>query len=374
MSQPATAAQAGPSGLAARAPLADRVVRDPVLLAFAKSVGGVTDGPVAVEGGRTQWEAGGASEAGTRLVAAPTGVVAFEPAEMTVQVRAGTSLANLDDILAAAGQRVALEGFSLGATVGGVLSVGRSGMTRLGHGPVRDTLLQARYVSAEGLLVTAGGPTVKNVTGFDLCRLLVGSLGTLGLLGEVILRTRPRPEVSCWLAGPADPFALRDALYRPVALLWNGTQVWLCLEGYQGDVDQQAMVAGGHGLVPVAGPPPLPAGRTSLDPGLLSALDPAVLAAQGLVAEIGVGILHGIGPGSPVLVTLGLDAEAHNKPRPPTGVGAGATIVSAHRREGGPALDELNARVKSLFDPTGRLNPGRRPLDGRRATIGVNAS
>ena len=90
-----------------------------------------------------------------------------------------------------------------GGTVGGALAVGRCGIRRLGDGPVRDTLLQARYVSAAGEVVKAGGPTVKNVSGFDLCRLLVGSQGTLGFLGEVILRTRPRPAASQWFAAPA---------------------------------------------------------------------------------------------------------------------------------------------------------------------------
>src|SRR5207247_4197918 len=102
-----------------------------------------------------------------------------------------------------------------GATVGGVLAVGRSGLRRLRFGPIRDVLLEARYVSAEGRLVKAGGPTVKNVSGFDLCRLLVGSLGTLGLLAEVVLRCRPLPAESRWLAGEADPLGLLRRPYRP---------------------------------------------------------------------------------------------------------------------------------------------------------------
>ena len=70
----------------------------------------------------------------------------------------------------------------------------------LGSRRVRETPLQLRYVSADGRLVTGGGPTVKNVSGYDLPRLFVGSLGTLGLLGEVLLRTDPVPAVSVWLA------------------------------------------------------------------------------------------------------------------------------------------------------------------------------
>jgi len=96
-----------------------------------------------------------------------------------VRLGAGTTMSELDDTLAAKGQTTVLEG-APDATVGGVLAVGHSGLRRRRVGPVRDALLQVRYVSAEGRLITAGGPTVKNVTGYDLCRLMVGSLGTLG--------------------------------------------------------------------------------------------------------------------------------------------------------------------------------------------------
>ena len=90
----------------------------------------------------------------------------------------------------------------------------------------------------------AGGPTVKNVSGFDLRRLLVGSLGTLGLIGEVVLRTRPLPAASRWVSGPTDPFALAALLYRPTSILWDGTHTWVLLEGDPDDVDAQAAAVG----------------------------------------------------------------------------------------------------------------------------------
>jgi glycolate oxidase FAD binding subunit len=290
--------------------------------AFAEEVGDPFRGAVCVVGGRTQWDVGGAIAPGTREVRAPVGVVSFEPAEMTVRVRAATTVADLDDTLAEAGQTVALPPWP-GATVGGVLAVGHSGVFRLGYGPVRDALLEARVVTADGRLVKAGGPTVKNVSGYDLCRLLVGSLGTLGFIAEVVLRTRPRPATSRWFAGAADPFALHRQLFRPAALLWDGTTTWLCLEGHADDVEAQA---GQAGLEPVGGPPALPPYRRSLPPAALRDLGEE---AGPFVAEVGVGVVHGSDP----------------VPAPPLD----------------PPVAELHRRVKAAFDPTGRLNPGRRP-------------
>ena len=233
-------------------------------------------------------------------------------------------MTDLDAALADVGQTVALPAWP-GATVGGVLAVGHSGLRRLDWGPVRDTVLEVRYVSAEGTVVKAGGPTVKNVSGFDLCRLLVGSLGTLGLLAEVVLRTRPLPAASVWLAGEADPFALLHALYRPSAIQWDGTTTWVLLEGHPGDVESQAA---GCGLDPVASGPDLPSHRWSLRPSAL-----AGLAGDGhgpFVAEVGVGVVH------------------RHVPAP-------APTVD-------PPVADLHARIKTLFDPTGRLAPGRDPL------------
>src|SRR5206468_13128955 len=147
-----------------------------------------------------------------REVRAPTGIVEHVAAEMTVRVRAGTTVDELDGALAASGQCVALPAWD-GATVGGVLAVGHSGVRRLGWGPVRDTVLEVRYVSAEGRIVKGGGPTVKNVSGYDLPRLFVGSLGTLGIIAELVLRTRPVPAHEQWFRrDDADPFALSHAL------------------------------------------------------------------------------------------------------------------------------------------------------------------
>ena len=214
------------------------------------------------------------------------------------------------------GQTVALPA---GGTVGGALSVGLSDIRRLGHGPVRDVLLQARYVSAAGDVVKAGGPTVKNVSGFDLCRLLVGARGTLGFLGEVLLRTRPIPPVSQWFAADAaEPFTVFAALHRPVSVLWDGRRVWALLEGHADDVHEQALAAG---LSEVAGPPELPTGsRRSMHPADI------VTCTGSFVAEVGVGVVH----------------HGESWSAPPRSIRVAA----------------LAAAVRHEFDPSGRLNPG----------------
>jgi FAD/FMN-containing dehydrogenase len=291
------------------------------LSAFADAVG--AEEPVRVVGGRTDWDVGGAPVPDVREVRAPAGIVEHHPDEMIVRCGAGTPVAELGDALATHGQFVTLPARP-GATVGGVLAVGRSGIMRLGHGPVRDTVLEVRAVDARGRLVRAGAPVVKNVTGYDLCRLVVGSLGTLALVAEVVLRCRPLPRVSRWFAGETDPFALLRHLHRPASVLWDGTSTWLCLEGHADDVAGQARAVG---LPEVGGPPALPTGgRRSVPPSMLPAMDPT----DGrFIAEIGVGVVHTEYPTEP-------DALR-------------------------PEVLALNQAVKARFDPTGRLNPGRLP-------------
>jgi FAD/FMN-containing dehydrogenase len=299
-------------------------VRGPsaAVVAFATDVGGSDAGPVVAVGGRTAFDVGGAVAAVAREVRAPSGIVEHLPDEMTVRVLAGTRVTDLDTALAEGGQCVAVPG-TPGSTIGGALAVGRSGLRRLGWGPIRDTVLEVTAVTAGGRVVRAGGPTVKNVTGYDLCRLVVGSLGTLALLAEVVLRTRPLPPVERWFTAPSGPAVWR-ALHKPAAVRWDGDTTWALLDGHPGDVDAQAAA---HGLVPVEGGPPtdgLPH-RWSMPVSELVALP-----GDGhgpFVAELGIGVVH------------------RSEPQP--------------ARPVDPAVRAIHDRLKSSFDPTGRLAPGR---------------
>lgn len=299
--------------------------------AFAAEIGAA--GPVAAAGGKTQWDVGGRPSGGVREVQAPTGVVAHEPAEMIVRVSAGTPIAELQAAVGAAAQTVWLDADRPEeATVGGVLAVGRSGVRRLGRGPMRDAVLEVTAVDAKGRVIRSGAPLVKNVTGYDLPRLLVGSLGTLALIAEVVLRCRPAPEVEFWwVAEGADPFAQADKLYRPLSVLWDGSRTWVGLAGYAVDVRDQAITVLGPDFRPCDGPPPRPPGRRcSLGPAALRSLPDL---AEGWLAEVGVGLVH-LAPGSDALPSA-----------PPK-----------------PGLAGLHQALKDRFDPSGRLNPGRSVL------------
>lgn len=290
--------------------------------AFAAEVGPA--GPVVVAGLGTRRASWPHSSADARRVSAPAGIERIEVDEMVVSCGAATPVDVLAAALAEVGQRVALPA---GGTVGGALAVGRAGVRRLGDGPVRDTLLQAWYVSAAGEVVRAGGPTVKNVSGFDLCRLLVGSHGTLGFLGSVLLRTRPRPLASRWgSVATGDPLGVFASLHRPTSVLWDGSTVWALVEGHPDDVDEQFAAAR---LVEVDGPPPLPSGgRRIVVPSLVASLpdDPSI---GPFVAEVGIGVVH---------------QHAPCRPEPLA-----------------PGVEALARRMKAGFDPTGRLNPGVEP-------------
>jgi glycolate oxidase FAD binding subunit len=131
-------------------------------------------------------------------VSALSGIVEYAPSEFTVTALAGTPVAEVRAALAEHGQYLPFDPILVdaGATVGGTLAAGVSGSGRVRYGGIRDFVLGVRFLDGEGILVRGGGKVVKNAAGFDLPKLMVGSLGGLGVLIEVTFKVFPAAEAT----------------------------------------------------------------------------------------------------------------------------------------------------------------------------------
>ena len=129
------------------------------------------------------------------------GVVSYDPSELVVTARCGTSLAELEALLADQGQCLPFDPphFAPGRTVGGMVATGLSGPRRLSAGAVRDFVLGTVLLAADGSVMRFGGEVMKNVAGYDMSRLLCGSLGMLGMIAEVSLKVLPAPRADATL-------------------------------------------------------------------------------------------------------------------------------------------------------------------------------
>lgn len=176
-----------------------------------------------IVGGGHWMHAGRPVAATSTLSVAPlTGVVEYEPADLTLTVRAGTTLAEIERVTAAAGQWLPLDPIgSAEGTIGATVATASAGPLAAAFGTPRDQVLGCAFVSGTGDIVRAGGRVVKNVAGFDLVRLVTGAWGTLGVLGEMTLRLRALPVVDRTLAIECSADAarhwLRTAEYAPMA-------------------------------------------------------------------------------------------------------------------------------------------------------------
>jgi len=287
-------------------------------------------------------------------------VLVHEPADLTVTVEAGADAAELQERLARAGQSWAQADDRPGATVGGLLATAASGRRRLRHGALRDAVLEMVLCTGDGRLVRSGGRTVKGVAGYDLHRLAVGALGTLGVIVEVTLKLWPRPTASAWFGARGDTAAMaalgedvRRRLHRPAAILLGPGRLDVELVGPAADV------VAPPGLVPSDGPDP-PAAPGRVEAGVPPTALPAFaagLARLGLAfqAQLGVGTCA-VGVAAPdevaavrgAAIALGGHAQVVDGPEalradpwgpPPPGV-------------------EVMRRLRDAFDPGHVLNPG----------------
>ncbi len=212
-------------------------------------------GPLAIRGGGTR--SVGRPVVGEVLdVSGLSGVTLYEPGALTIVAQAGTPVAEIEATLAAENQRLAFEPYDLtgllgtsgASTIGGVIATNASGPRRIMAGAARDFALGVRFVDGAGRVVKNGGRVMKNVTGYDLVKLMCGSWGTLGVLTEVSLKVMPSVEAEMTLAiDGLDPSravaAMSQALGSPFEVsgaAWVDGQVWLRLEGFEASVAYRA--------------------------------------------------------------------------------------------------------------------------------------
>lgn len=190
---------------------------------------------------------------------ANSGVVAYEPTELVVTVRGGTPLAELEALLAEKGQYLAFEPphFGAGATVAGCVAAGLSGPRRASMGAVRDFMLGVKLLDGRGEVMKFGGQVMKNVAGYDVSRLMAGSLGCLGLITEVSFKVLPKPRNSLSLRLEMDAERALERLAEwgqqplPItAACHDGEALMLRLEGGEGSVAAARQHLGGEEIPP----------------------------------------------------------------------------------------------------------------------------
>ncbi|MGC3939998.1 FAD-binding protein [Roseobacter sp. EG26] len=212
-------------------------------------------GPLAIEGGGTR----GLQPVGTALsVAGLSGISLYEPGALTIVAQAGTPVAAINRALEAENQRLAFEpmdhrkllGTSGEPTIGGIVAANVSGPRRIQGGAARDYALGVRFVDGTGAIVKNGGRVMKNVTGYDLVKLMSGAHGTLGVLTEVSLKVLPRPETQATLmirglddaqavramaAAMGSPFEITGAAHC-ANIMEGGPVTVLRVEGFEASV------------------------------------------------------------------------------------------------------------------------------------------
>lgn len=211
--------------------------------------------PLRIRGGGSKDFYGGPLAGEVLDTTAHAGIVSYEPTELVVTVRCGTRLADLDAALAEHRQFLACEPPSFGgaATVGGALAAGLSGPRRAAVGAFRDFVLGVTMLDGEGRELRFGGQVMKNVAGYDVSRLMAGSLGTLGLILDVSLKVMPRPTAEatvCFELAEAEALARLNAWAgQPIpvsASCWCDRRLYVRLSGAGAAVAESMRTLGGE--------------------------------------------------------------------------------------------------------------------------------
>jgi len=298
------------------------------------------------------------------------GIVAYEPTELYITARCGTPLAEIETALAEKGQMLAFEPPHFGgATVGGCIAAGLAGPRRQQAGAVRDFVLGVKLVDGTGQVLNFGGQVMKNVAGYDVSRLIAGSMGTLGVIAEATLKVLPMPVAEQTLRFAMDEGEALTKLNQwggqplPIsASFWHDGQLWLRLSGARAAVEAAAHRLGPNSTVDAqktwisireqthsafAGEPlwrlSLPSTVPALGVDGLRALEWG--GAQRWYAAEPAAIRE-------VAARLGGHAVLYRAPESQRCLEGAFAPLS-------PALLALHRRLKKAFDPRGILNPGR---------------
>lgn len=306
-----------------------------------------------------------------------TGIVAYEPTELFVTARGGTPLAEIEAALAAKGQYLPFEPprFAPDSTIGGVVAAGLSGPRRASAGSVRDYVLGVRLVDGAARELVFGGQVMKNVAGYDVSRLIAGSLGTLGLILDVTLKVLPRPAAEAMLRFELKQAAALDKLNRwagqplpIVASAWQDGALTLRLAGARAAVEAAQQKLGADGTVDAgAFWDELRDQRSSFfagDAPLWRLSVPSVAPVIDLPGQSNEWLIEWGGAQR----WLRTDAPAATVRAAAATVGGSATLYRAPAELKAAAgafaplpepLMVLQRRLKAAFDPRGIFNPGR---------------
>jgi glycolate oxidase FAD binding subunit len=304
-----------------------------------------------------------------------TGIVDYEPTELVITARCGTPLAEIEAALAERGQMLAFEPphFGAGATLGGAIASGLSGPRRATSGAVRDFVLGCTLLDGKGDVRSFGGQVMKNVAGYDVSRLLAGSLGTLGLLLDVSVKVLPRAprEATLVFDGVAEIDAIRrlnEWAGRPLpisASCWHDGVLMVRLSGAHAAVDAAIRSLGGDVMPDCAGfwesvreqhhaffDGDMPLWRLSV-PSTVGAI---VLGSPQLIEW---------GGAQRWLRAPGDAATAERIRATVRAAGGHATLFRGGDKSVGvfqplaPPIARIHERLKAGFDPAGIFNPGR---------------
>jgi glycolate oxidase FAD binding subunit len=339
--------------------------------------------PLRIVGGDTKRGYGRAVTAAELAVGGHRGVLRYDPAELILTARCGTRLDEVEALLARHGQRLAFEPPSFGsaATVGGMVAAGLAGPARAARGPVRDYVLGTTLLAGDGRVLRFGGEVMKNVAGYDVSRLLAGSLGVLGVVLEASLKVLPVAAGSATLRRSIDAAAavalLADMTQRGLpctASFWHAGALTVRLEGSAAALAAVTPAVGGEPLAPAAARDFWRDVREQRHPFFAAA---SALWRLTLPAAAAGRVMHDLPqsafewngaqvwladaePTAVAAIAHACGGDATLFRRPVDGSTGDGTDVFAPLP---PALLELHRAVKRVFDPAGILNPGRMYAD-----------